>query len=179
MPILLAKLMLNFGWSWADPVMWVILFVRPYGNFLWIKTWINGISIACNTKSSPVCLSLSVLPGLNGSGGVFNTPPMMSGVFPYVHSQKETEWKINVFFSNLCMCLQNEFWRGKLSSAYSWPLGFVIVLVSQHAEWRHILLSEWKKAGRTVPCGTFLLRDHWDQGIRGSKLKLSMCHQPS
>lgn len=56
MPILLAKLMLDFGWSWADPVMWVILFVCPYGNLLCIKTWINGISIAW-TPSPPLCVS--------------------------------------------------------------------------------------------------------------------------
>lgn len=41
-----------------------------------------------------MCISLSVFPGFNGSEGIFHASPMARGVFPYVPSQKETEWKI-------------------------------------------------------------------------------------
>lgn len=51
-----------------------------------------------------MCISLSAFPGFNGSGVIFHSSPMMSGVFPYVPSQKETDWKINgVFF--VCVCV--------------------------------------------------------------------------
>lgn len=63
-----------------------------------------------------MCISLSVFPGFNGSEGIFHASPMARGVFPYVPSQKETEWKIGGGVGLLMYVLQDGFWRGKLSS---------------------------------------------------------------
>lgn len=66
-------------------------------------------------------------------GGIFHSSPMMSGVFPYVPSQKETEWKLKGLGFLFVYALQDGFWRGKLSSVSHGPLVLrtdFIVLVS-------------------------------------------------
>lgn len=118
-PVLLEKLMLGL---WGPCNVGDSQFVPPCGHLMGpsytFKTWPSNISIALNTKSFPVWISLSVLPAFNSSGKIFHLSPMVTGVFsicPFPERDWK-EWKINGAFCLFMCVLQNGFWRGKLSS---------------------------------------------------------------
>lgn len=115
-PVLLEKLMLGL---WGPCNVGDSQFVPPCGHLMGpsytFKTWPSSISIALNTKSFPVWISLSVLPAFNSSGKIFHLSPMVTGVFsicPFPERDWK-EWKINGFFLSVYVCVTEWILEGE------------------------------------------------------------------